>query len=472
MITVSTTRPRYMTQADHMSWRMEEDPILRSTIVAVALLDRSPDWQRFVDMMDRGTRRVPIFRQRVVTDAVGPAPPRWVNDPEFDLSWHLRRLAVPEGGGWSDVLDFARTAAMAAFDKERPLWEFTVLSGLDSGQAAIVMKVHHALTDGIGGMQIVNEIVDFSREGTVRDDPPAAPASTDSESTSPIGGLAWYQETAGRLTWQAATTLVRRTPQLVLNPLAALRSAVSTLGSTIRFTRPVVTTNSPVMTKRSTRRRLAVLDVPIKALGHAASAGGGSINDAFLASILLGTARYHRLHDVDVARLRVTMPISLRTEGDPLGGNRVTLARFELPADISDPAELVRSIHGTVDTWRHEPAAAITPTIAGALNMLPSAVLGSMFKHVDFLASDVVGSPIPLFIAGSEVLGYYAFGPTLGSAFNVTLISFMSRCCIGINVDAESVPDIDLLAESLARGFRDVLALCPDADDVGVVVTT
>ncbi len=124
---VSATNQRYMTQTDFMSWRMEEDPILRSTIVAVAVLDRSPDQTRFVDMMGRAVELVPLFRQKVIEDPLGLAPPRWSGDEDFDLSWHLRRYSLTEPGTWDGVLDFTRAAEMTAFDTRRPLWEFTVL---------------------------------------------------------------------------------------------------------------------------------------------------------------------------------------------------------------------------------------------------------------------------------------------------------------------------------------------------------
>ena len=106
---MTKAKPRYMAQTDFMSWRMEEDPVLRSTIVAVAVLDRSPDWSRFVRMMRRGVDVAPIFRRKVVIDRLGAVPPHWVDDPDFDLGWHLRRFTLPDRGGWDGVLDFART---------------------------------------------------------------------------------------------------------------------------------------------------------------------------------------------------------------------------------------------------------------------------------------------------------------------------------------------------------------------------
>ncbi|WP_009472541.1 wax ester/triacylglycerol synthase domain-containing protein [Rhodococcus sp. JVH1] len=473
MTDVITTNQRYMTQTDFMSWRMEEDPILRSTIVAVALLDRRPDQSRFVDMMRRAVDLVPLFRRTAIEDPLGLAPPRWADDRDFDLSWHLRRYTLAEPRTWDGVLDFARTAEMTAFDKRRPLWEFTILDGLNDGRSALVMKVHHSLTDGVSGMQIAREIVDFTREGTPR------PGRTDRATAVPHGGssrppsrLSWYRDTAADVTHRAANILGRNSVRLVRAPRATWREATALAGSTLRLTRPVVSTLSPVMTKRSTRRHCAVLDVPVEALVQAAAAAAGSINDAFLAAVLLGMAKYHRLHGAEIRELRMTLPISLRTETDPLGGNRISLARFALPTDIDDPAELMRRVHATVDAWRREPAIPLSPMIAGAVNLLPASTLGNMLKHVDFVASNVAGSPVPLFIAGSEILHYYAFSPTLGSAFNVTLMSYTTQCCVGINADTDAVPDLATLTESLADGFRAVLGLCAKTTDTRVVVAS
>ncbi|AOW92648.1 diacylglycerol O-acyltransferase [Rhodococcus sp. WMMA185] len=469
------TSTRYMTQPDFMSWRMEEDPILRSTIVAVALLDCSPDQTRFVDMMRRAVDLVPIFRRRVVTDPIGTVPPWWADDQDFDLSWHLRRFTVPEPRSWDVVLDFARTAQMAAFDKSRPLWEFTVLDGLDDNRSALVMKVHHSLTDGVGGMQITREIVDLTREGTPRKDATehgANPENRDFSSSGPPSRLAWYRDIVGDLARTTPTTLVRSGGRFLRAPRSAIRDTVAVAGSAMRFTRPIVSTLSPVMTNRSTRRRCAVLDVPVEALAQAAAAADGTINDAFLAAVLLGMAHYHRFHGAEVPNLRMTLPISLRTETDPVGGNRITLARMVLPTDAGGPAELIRRVHTTVETWRNEPAVPLSPMIAGVLNLLPASILGNMLEHVDLVASDVVGSPVPLFVAGAKILRYYAFSPTLGSALNVTLMSYTTQGCVGINADADAVPDLASLTASVAEGFREVLELSAETTEKTVVVAS
>lgn len=450
----------HMAQSDLFAWNMEADPLLRSTIVAVALLDRPPEWDRLVEMMERGSRVVPSFRQRVVPAALGLAPPRWVVDPDFDLSWHLRRMRVPRPGTLEAVLGFARTQGMHAFDRARPLWEFTLLEGLGDGRAALVMKIHHSLTDGIGGMQIAAEIVDFERGGTDRGPMPPEPEPGSAGTLAVLGDTLWWNWRLGvDLTRRGIGSLVPLARRSATDPVGTVRDAARLAGSAARFVRPINDTRSPVMTERHLGWSYAVLDAPFEALHAAGHEGAATINDAFLAGVLIGLRRYHEHHGATVSELRVTMPISLRTEDDPAGGNRVTLVRFALPLDVFDPVELMAAVDERVAAWRDEPAVPFSGLIAGVLNLLPSPVIGGMLKHVDFLASNVPGSPVPLYVAGAEVQRYYAFGPTIGAAVNVTLMSYVDTCCVGINTDTGAVPDPEVLTACLAEGFEEVLDL-------------
>ena len=163
-MTTVETHDAHLRQSDAFAWNMERDPLLRSTIVAVATFDQVPDWERLVDRLERATRLSPNFRRRLVPSPLKLAPPRFLFDPDFELGWHVRRLSAPAPHTLDTVLDFARTAGMAAFDPARPLWECTLIDGLVDGRAALVLKVHHSLTDGIGGIQIAQHIVDLQAE--------------------------------------------------------------------------------------------------------------------------------------------------------------------------------------------------------------------------------------------------------------------------------------------------------------------
>ncbi|MEX2293229.1 MAG: WS/DGAT domain-containing protein [Acidimicrobiales bacterium] len=196
--------------------------------------------------------------------------------------------------------------------------------------------------------------------------------------------------------------------------------------------------------------------MPLESFHNAATAAKGTLNDAFLASVIGGVRKYHERHDVALDRLRVTLSISLRTPEDPLGGNRITLQRFELAANELDVKARMRAVHAACRRARDEPAVQHTDAIAATLNLLPTRVIGSMLKHVDVVASNVPGFTFRVYLAGAEVLAQYAFGPTIGAALNVTLLSYQNTCHLGISIDTNAAPDPEVLVECLREGFDEV----------------
>jgi hypothetical protein len=195
---------------------------------------------------------------------------------------------------------------------------------------------------------------------------------------------------------------------------------------------------------------------------RAAHSVGGTLNDVFVASVTGGLRRYHELHHAKVEDLRITLPISIRKDDDPTGGNRITLERFTLPVGVADPAARVRLTGERCRSARDERAIPFSNSIAGTLNLLPSRVVGSMLKNVDFVASNVPGVNMPIFLGGAPVSSYYAFGPTTGSSLNVTLLSYNGTCCIGFTIDTAAAPDYDALMACCVEGFEEVLSLGGD----------
>ena len=450
-----------MRNSDAFTWAMESDPRLRSTVVTVILLDRTPDWEEMRSRFGLLAREVPMLRQRVV-ESPAPAPPRWEFAPDFDLDFHMRRVTASSPGTFDTVLEMARVAAMDDFDRARPLWKATLVDSLEDGRAAVVLKFHHALTDGVGGIQIGMILFDLTeapeRHGPLAELPevPAPP------------WLSGYRETARydvRLVGNALWGALKIAPKLVVagirRPVSSASSAAAMAASVYRTVRPVNRTGSPLMKKRGLIRRLDVLDVPFPRLRAAAHAGGGALNDAFVAGVAGGLRRYHEKHGVTVGDLHLTMPMSLREEGDQMGGNRITLMRFDVPVGEEDPARRIAKVHEITGRVRHEKSLPYTQWIAGGLNMMPRWYIGSILRHVDFLCSDVPGIQVPVYLGGAKVLTQYAFGPTIGAAVNVTLLTYVDTCALGIDVDTSAIPDHEVFAECLAAGFDEVLALAP-----------
>lgn len=169
----------YMGDSDAFSWHMERDPLLRSTVVTVLVFDRPPDFVLVRDRVERVSRVIPGLRHKVMEAPFHLAPPRWTVDADFDLSWHLRQIEAPHPKTLASVLDLARIIGMAGFDRARPMWEWTVAEGLEGGRAAVVLKFHHSLTDGIGGMLLAASLFDLEREPVDVEVMPDAPTPED-----------------------------------------------------------------------------------------------------------------------------------------------------------------------------------------------------------------------------------------------------------------------------------------------------
>jgi pimeloyl-ACP methyl ester carboxylesterase len=152
-----------MSGGDALMWAIERDPILRSTIIGLWLLDQAPDRARLLARAARALHHIPRLRQRVAVDPFSLAPPRWEVDPDFDLGFHLRFVRAPGGGALRDMLDFCQPIAMQSFDRDRPLWELYVVECLEGGRAALVLKVHHAISDGIGMVQMMGRLMETWR---------------------------------------------------------------------------------------------------------------------------------------------------------------------------------------------------------------------------------------------------------------------------------------------------------------------
>lgn len=449
-----------MLHSDAFAWYMEDDPVLRSTVVAIVRLDGEPDWGRLRERIDWLTRRVPRLRMCVQVPWLRVGPPRWAVDENFDLDYHLRHARVTEGGGWDEVLEFARTAAMDDFDRTRPLWEFTLLTGLGDGGSALVTKLHHSLTDGIGGVQLAALVIDGGPKSADIGDLPAAPEGG-RQSSLALTAQAVRDDATELLTGvgRVATSLPRHAWRFVRNPVAEVSERVTTAVSVGKFVAPTGRATS-LTTRRDTKRWLMTIDVPLDALREAAHSVHCHVNDAYLAGLTQGIRLYHAKYDDELHNLRLTVPVSIRRKQDGIGGNRITLTRINLAADIDDVRDRMRHIATVMHRWRHEPALSLTQQIALGLNLVPRAYLGGVFKRIEVVASDVPGIPQPVWLSGARVTGYYGFGPTIGAAFNATLMSYAGTCNIGVNVDTAAIEDPALLADCLQAGFDEVIAAC------------
>jgi WS/DGAT/MGAT family acyltransferase len=454
-----------MSDADALMWSIEKDPLLRSTITTVFVLDRAPDRRLFRQRIDRVSRLVPRLRQRVLGHPMSIAPPRWEIDPNFDLDYHLRWVRAVGDATLREVLDMAGPIAMQGFDRARPLWEFTVVEGLQGERAAVIAKIHHSITDGVGGVKLLMELLDLERDIEVEPPMPIAPQpSALGERRRMADALRYEADRSVRALGGLLGSAVRGLGRAATDPVGVGMDAMHATASVVRLLSPATAPLSPLMQGRSLSVRFDELTLPLGDLKAAPKVVSGRLNDAFVAGVAGGLRRYHDKHGSEVHSLRMTMPISVRTgESANRAGNQFVPARFPVPVDIDDPIERMAAVRELVEHERAEPALTLTDAIANVLNRMPATMttnlFGAMLKGVDFITTNVPGPPIPVYMAGARIEAQYAFGPMTGSATNIALLSQCDQVHIGITTDPAAIPDPDVFVACLRDSFEEICAL-------------
>lgn len=473
-----------MAPVDALLMHADADPRKRSSLVGLCVLGSSPEWPALVATVERATRRVPRLRQRVVSPLLPISRPYWVEDPDFDIDYHLRHVRIPHPGGFQELMTLTELAAMAPLDPARPLWELTLVEGLRrpgaSGErAALLWKFSHALGDGVGVLQIALSLLDLDAAtvsvATASDLPKATvpPAAGGGKSRTGLlrDRLVELPIDLTADAFRAGMWVTGAGLRAAAEPRRAAGQVVGFARSLRRLVTPPDAAPSPALRHRGTKRRLLVHEVSLEALKKAGRAAGGSVNDAYLSGVLGGMRRYHEAIGVGVDRLPMAVPVYGRpgtatglaaaTANAP-GGNHFSAIRFAAPVADQDPASRIREVGALVAAGRREPALGAADTLARVFGRTPAVLVNEIARQqgqLDMQASNVAGFPMPVYLAGSAVEGMFSFGPTPGVAVMFVLLSYNGTCGIGVTLDEAAIEDPELFARCIAEGFDEVLAL-------------
>jgi diacylglycerol O-acyltransferase / wax synthase len=455
-------QPDELSPVDYLLYRGEARPETRSAFLDVEILDRPADWARLREALDRASRVVVRMRQKVVIPPLPITSPRWVIDPDFDLDYHVRRVALPAPGTLRQLLDLAEVTLQSPLDTSRALWEALYVEGLEGGRAALLMKLSHAVTDGLGGIALFEQIYDTDREPEPRPLPPL-PIPRDLSGDDLLrSGLEHLPEAAVSASARVLGGAVGAVGRLVRRPGPTVVDTIGFTGSALRMLSGPPTEPSPLLRRRSLVSRTHVLEVPLTELRGAAKAVGGSVNDAYLAALCGGLGRYHEAMGVPVDALPLALPVSLRTGEDPASGNRFAGVTIAAPMSEPDPAERMRLIRYQVIARRSEPAIDVIGRLAPVLSVLPDAALlpiAGRITSADIQASNVPGYAEETFLAGAKVERQYGMGPLPGVAMMAVLISRAGTCTLTARYDTASFTDAEQLEKCLQLGLDEVVEL-------------
>ena len=448
-------------------WAVEKDPALRSDFCNLTILEGVPKTDRLLHTMARAVAGIPRLGQRVVGAPLRIVPPAFADDPTLDLNAHVRRVALPGDGSERALLDLCGALAEQPLDRARPLWEFTLIEGLPDGRAGLLQKIHHTITDGVGGLRLSLAFVDF--EADPEPDPRAPDAgesaSHDGPHATPLRATRSAVVDMAVRNARVARRVLGGAGQMITHPQQLPARGADTARLVRSLQRQVLNiepARSDVMYARSLSRHFEIHTLSLPAVQAAAHALGGSINDLYVAGLAGALGRYHEHLGSEVDELRLAMPISTRNRGDK-SANRFVPARVVVPIEpVDDPRSLFAEVRARLAGAKGEAAIGAAEGLAALFTGLPTALLVAMTRAqtrtTDFAAANLRGSPVPLYIAGERVISSYPFGPRTGTALNATVMSYCDELHLGMNIDPAAIIDVKAFVSDVDASFDTFLA--------------
>ncbi len=423
------------------------------------------DFARFAQLVRSRLHLVPRYRQRLAQPGVPASSPVWVDDPHFDLSYHVRHASLPRPGTREQLTEHATRILSRQLDRERPLWELYVIEGLEDGGFALLVKSHQAMVDGLEGTDIATVMLDLAPEdgdelGSPEPWEPRPVPSSVSLTLDTLGDLAASPGTA----LEAARRAAHAPWRVGRRALDLGRGAVGMVRDRLAHPPPRSLLNQPP----SAYRRFAVQRVALADVKEVKDTFRTTVNDVVLAVVADATGRYLRSRGArtDGLWLRAMVPVSTRlgAEDQPLG-SRVVAVFVDLPMFEMDPVERLHVCHEAmqeVKASHHAVGAGFLLELSGfappTLHAM-AARLGARSRLFSFLVTNVPGPQVPVYCLGARLQGAYPFTP-LGStqSYSVGLTSIDGWLSFGVTADYDACPGIEAVEDFLTEGVVELQA--------------
>jgi WS/DGAT/MGAT family acyltransferase len=430
----------------------------------------------------------PPLRQRLVEVPLGLGRPYWVDDPHFDIEFHLRELALPAPGNREQLGEQVARIHARQLDRSRPLWEAYVITGLEDGKVAFYSKIHHAAIDGVSGAEILETIMDLTVEPREVEPEESAfvPRPLPSSLELAVRGAGQLVEHPVELARTVPRSLryVDRLPGAANFPGTRLLSGAADLvgrvlgeGRPELETREVRAPRTPLNGTITAHRRFAFGSIPLDDVKAVKNHFGMTVNDVVMALVAAALRRWLLDHDgLPSVPLVAAVPVSIRTE-EQSGtlGNQVSVMLAELPTHVADPAERLQFVRDAMLDAKRAFDAVPASLLQDLSALIPTALSGLAARALfrlstlpgvlfNLFVSNVPGPQLPLFIAGARVEGIYPVSAVtdMTGGLNVTLFSYDGTLDFGLVACREMVPDVWKLIGYLELAMAELLRLVPE----------
>jgi diacylglycerol O-acyltransferase len=423
---------------------------------------------RLTQVLGDRLQLVPVLRRKLLNVPFGLDQPYWVDDPNFDIEYHIREIALPRPGSDAQLTEQVSRLHARPLDRSRPLWEIYLITGLAKRRAAVYTKIHHSAIDGASGAELLTILLDLTPDG--REVPPQVPFTP----ARPPGPLALTAMAAAKLAWRPVET-VRFTNELV-RVLPTLAPALGTLvGGMLGLNRgdgEVIPTSpgrapvTPFNRQITPHRRLALRSVDLDSVKAVKNAFGVSVNDVVMAMCAGALRRWLADHEaLPDAPLIAMIPVSVRDPASKTAmGNKVSAMLAVLPTNLTDPGERVEVVHAATKTAKAQQAVMPQGLVDQVSDFAPPALTARAARVVfatgvlhrlppfNLCISNVPGPNVPVYLCGAKLLAHYPVSViTDGQGLNITLVGYLGQLHFGLVSCRELVPDIEVLADYLVE---------------------
>ena len=446
------------------SFLAQEGPESHMHIGGVLLFEGPPP--EFADLLDHIRGRlhlVPRYRQKLATPPLDTGRPLWIDDPNFNLEYHVRHAALPPPGTEDYLLQLAARIASQQLDRAKPLWECWLVEGMSDDRFALIMKTHHSLVDGISGVDLATVLFDLAPDPPPPDQQlePWRAAPEPSPAELVVAGVRGFVNTSAEIAARtiSAATRPNRT-------LAAVRDVAEGVGEIVWAglnPAPETPLNVPI----GPHRRFDIVRQELADYKLVKDSLGGTVNDVLLTVVSGALARWLRSRGIrtEGLELRALVPVSVRTK-DERGhlGNKLTVMRAPLPVYISDPVARLRFVKQAMDGLKESKQAVGAATLASVNNLAPPTILAQASRLnfstrlFNLLVTNVPGPQLPLYVLGRQLIDVFpiAFLPR-NHALAIAIMSYDGRIGYGLLGDYDALPDIDLIAEGIDEVLAELL---------------
>lgn len=414
---------------------------------------------------------IPRFRKRLMAVPFEQGRPVWVDDERFDIAYHVRLTALPHPGSREQLLALTARVQAQLLDRGRPLWELWFVEGLDGGNVGLLQKTHHAMVDGVSGVDVATVLLDFTPEPTVLQ-PPRWVVEPPPSSRRLLADTLFERATEPAEIARTIRSIVRA-PRRAIERTGQLGRALSSL-----FDRHTLAPRTSLNVAVGRSRRFDGVRIALEDVKTVRAALGGTVNDVVLAGVAsaLRGLFESRGDDLDGLGLRVLCPVSVRDDSERMQlGNRVSAMFVELPVGEADPVARLRAIRATTQDLKEREQAVGAAFLLDLAHFAAPTLLGLAARlvhrqpFVNLVVTNVPGPQVPLYCMGARLLEAY---PVVPLAHNLTLgiaiLSYCGQLHFGLYADADAVPDLPVLAAALEESFGALKKIAMEmADEMG-----